>query len=187
MNSHSSTPTQFEEILASLEVDRSECYRQIIALSITRLQRLTHSILINYPNLQEWDETPVIFQAAVIKLYRNLKKVKAKSAREMFEVSSHELRNTLIELVKDSFGPQDAIENLNNPRTQHGHGDEPVSLDEWIAFHEEIEKLPSEEKEVFSLIWYAAAKHEEAATLIGEPEETVYRRFYLARLRLASS
>src|SRR5207244_829955 len=64
---------------------------------------------------------------------------------------------------------------------------EPTRLAAWSAFHEAVEKLPDEEREVFDLLWYQGLAHAEAAELLGVAERTVGRRWQEARLHVAEA
>ncbi len=50
--------------------------------------------------------------------------------------------------------------------------------------HEQVERLPPEEREVFDLCWYHDLTQEEAAAALGVSVRTIKRRWLRARLRL---
>jgi RNA polymerase sigma-70 factor (ECF subfamily) len=62
--------------------------------------------------------------------------------------------------------------------------DEPQSIEDWTAFHEEVEKLPDEQREVFGLIWYGGLHQADAAKVLGISLATIKRRWQAARLHL---
>ncbi|PHR95020.1 MAG: RNA polymerase subunit sigma-70 [Blastopirellula sp.] len=189
MNSQAGTLTKIEEILTSKKPGSRDSYRKIIELSMVRMQQLTHDMLRGYPHLQRWEQTDDVFQTAVIKLYRSLKEVKPKSARQFFGLAALQIRRTLIDLVRYHLGPQaDAA----NHESDFGHfdavdhqTDSVITLSQWTDLHEAVDKLPADDREVFSLIWYASATKREAAKLIGVSEKTIQRRFCRARILLA--
>jgi RNA polymerase sigma-70 factor (ECF subfamily) len=61
---------------------------------------------------------------------------------------------------------------------------EPSHLAAWAEFHEQIQGLPHEERQVFDLLWYQEMTQPEAAALLGMSERTLKRRWQSARLRL---
>jgi RNA polymerase sigma factor (sigma-70 family) len=62
---------------------------------------------------------------------------------------------------------------------------EPSSnLDWWTEFHEQVARLPEEEREVFELKWYHRLKRAEVAMVLGLSETTVRYRWLAARLRM---
>ncbi len=60
----------------------------------------------------------------------------------------------------------------------------PETLEGWMAFHEAVERLPVEEREVFGLLWYRGMTHAQAAEVLGVATKTVQRRWASARLML---
>src|SRR5437870_4454184 len=64
--------------------------------------------------------------------------------------------------------------------------DAPADLARWEAFHEEVNRLPEEEREVFNLLYYAGRTQEEAAAILDISASTVFRRWTAARLTLKS-
>ena len=57
----------------------------------------------------------------------------------------------------------------------------PASLAEWTEFHQQVERLPDEAREVFDLVWYEGLSQVEAAALLGVPLRTLKRRWRAAR------
>ncbi len=68
-----------------------------------------------------------------------------------------------------------------------GIDEPPETLEAWARFHEAVERLPGEERDAFSLVWYGEATQKEAAELLGVSERTVLRRIVRARLQLHDS
>ncbi len=67
------------------------------------------------------------------------------------------------------------------------HGDEtsePLKLSQWTEFHEYIDGLSEEDKELFDLLWYQGLTLGEAAVLTGNSERTLRRRWKNVRLVL---
>ena len=51
-------------------------------------------------------------------------------------------------------------------------------------FHEKVEALPDDEREVFDLLWYQGITQAEAARVLNVTERTIQRRWQAARLSL---
>ena len=54
----------------------------------------------------------------------------------------------------------------------------------WTAFHEQMDLLPAQEREVFELHWYQGLTHGDAAEVLGVSVDTIKRRWQSARLLL---
>jgi RNA polymerase sigma factor (sigma-70 family) len=164
-----------------------------------RLLSLTRRMFRGYPHLRRWEETDDVFQSAVLRLYRSLGDVRPASIGQFFGLAATQIRRTLIDLARHHFGPEGhatrhhsdvgRTEASNGPDdSARARGDEPPeTLEAWAHFHEAVEALPREEREVFSLIWYGEATQKEAAELLGVTERTILRRLVRARLALHES
>jgi RNA polymerase sigma-70 factor (ECF subfamily) len=64
---------------------------------------------------------------------------------------------------------------------------EPSNIVEWTEFHEQVDALPDEEREVFSMTWYEGLSQGEIANLLGIGIRTVKRRWQSARCLLGKS
>jgi RNA polymerase sigma-70 factor (ECF subfamily) len=117
--------------------------------------------------------------------------------RDFLKLASLNIRRELLDLVKHYCGPLGLgtlhHSNEGDPERTLPKGElatvahEPSRLVAWSAFHEAVETLPEEEREVFDLLWYQGLTHEEAAALLGVAERTVGRRWQAARLHLAEA
>lgn len=184
------TTERIDAILAIEPRKPSAAYEQILEISLARLERLTRSMLRGYPSLARWEQTDDVFQEAVVRLYRTLKKVQPKSARHYFGLAAMQIRRSLIDLARHHLGPMATAANHESrfdiAEMQHNAEDEgPCSLAAWAEFHEAVEKLPEKQREVFSLVWYAGSSQSDAAKILNTSTKTVQRRFLEARLTLA--
>jgi RNA polymerase sigma-70 factor (ECF subfamily) len=73
---------------------------------------------------------------------------------------------------------------LPGPGDPAAPADEPEELERWRAFHEAVERLPTEEREVVSLIFYHGCTRVQVAELLQVDERTVRRRWRAAMLTL---
>jgi RNA polymerase sigma-70 factor (ECF subfamily) len=60
----------------------------------------------------------------------------------------------------------------------------PATLLLWTEFHQHVEQLPDEEREVFDLIFYQELSQAEASELLGVSLRTIKRRWRSAKLIL---
>src|SRR5579863_3849162 len=177
--------TEFQHLLDGWAAGNDASRNQLLERAAQRLMGLTRRMLRNYPRLRRWEQTDDVFQTAVLRLYRSLGDVRPDSVREFFGLAATQIRRTLIDLARHHFGPAGQAAGYrsdpgrsNSTHEQVGsglaHRDEaPETLDAWARFHEAVDLLPEEERDVFSLIWYGEATQKEAAELLGISERTV--------------
>ena len=60
---------------------------------------------------------------------------------------------------------------------------DPQDLAIWREFHERVQALPDQEREVVDLLWYQELSQEEAAQILGVEKSTARRR-WRARIKL---
>lgn len=158
-----------------------------------RLRSMTRKMLARYPHVRRWEETDDVMQTALIRLHRSLSEVKPENKRAFFGLAATQVRRTLIDLARHYYGSLGIGKNhhsvngdLQNPlanRVVAGSA-KPQELEQWTAFHEAIDRLPEEEREVISLVWYGGMMQKEVAHVLEVSERTVIRRMNRARLAL---
>lgn len=188
--------TEFQHLLDGWAAGDDASRNQLLERTAHRLMKLTRRMLRGYPRLRRWEQTDDVFQTAVLKLYRSLSDIRPHSVRDFFALAATQIRRTLIDLARHHFGPAgQAARQLSDPSasglsTEETGGqlacrdEPPETLDGWARFHEAVDLLPTDERDVFSLIWYGEATQKEAADLLGISERTVIRRLLGARLLL---
>lgn len=157
-----------------------------------RLVKLTRKMLNGYPGLRRWEQTDDVCQNAMWRLYRSLQDVKPTSVRHFFNLAALQIRRELLDLARSHFGPHGEGANHHTDgqaaddeggsisRTSH----EPSSVEQWADFHQAVERLPVDEKEVFGLLWYDGLSKEEASQALGISLRTLKRRWQSARVIL---
>lgn len=184
-------PTQLQQLLDRYLAEEPNAFGELIEYATLRLRSLARKMLARYPHVRRWEETDDVMQAALLRLHNSLSEVKPDSKRAFFGLAATQMRRTLIDLARHYYGVYGIGKNHHSgaasgealagrPRA----GDKPDDLDEWTAFHEAIDSLPEDEREVISLVWYGGMKQNEVARLLDVSERTVIRRMNRARLSL---
>jgi RNA polymerase sigma-70 factor (ECF subfamily) len=154
-----------------------------------RLERLTRKMLRGYPGVRRWTETSDVLQNALLRLLRSLEQVHPTTVRDFFGLAAVQVRRELLDLARHYLGPHGIGAN-HDSQGADACGDraddtfEPGSLAEWREFHEEVERLPAEEREVVDLIFYQGLPQAEAAELLEVTVRTVQRRWRSALIHL---
>ncbi|HZY88908.1 MAG TPA: sigma-70 family RNA polymerase sigma factor, partial [Gemmataceae bacterium] len=135
---------------------------------------------------------------ALIRLCRALEGARLESSRHFRNLAALQIRRELIDLARHHLGPQGhgarhhtdsggkAADDPGGPlHANPGGRGGPGSPQAWLVFHEAVESLPEEAREVFGLLWYEGRTQEEAASLLGISLSTLKRRWQSARLLLS--
>jgi RNA polymerase sigma factor (sigma-70 family) len=118
--------------------------------------------------------------------------VKPESPQHFLNLAVMHIRLALLDLAKKYFGLEGvgahhstdkaSPSGDDHPRYEKADStDDPRKTFNWVLFHEETERLPEREREVFGLRWYRGLKLVEIARLQGTSTETAERAWRSAR------
>jgi RNA polymerase sigma-70 factor (ECF subfamily) len=184
--------------LDRLQAGDESARQELVACACGRLERLTRKMLHGWQRVHRWEETGDVMQNATMRLYRSLSEAKPARVVDFFRLAALHVRRELHDLAKHYYGPRglganhataawkapsdDAGDSVGwEPR---GADEDPSQLAAWAEFHDRVEHLPDQEREIFDLLWYQELSQAEAAQLLGVSERTVKRRWASARLSL---
>lgn len=170
----------------------AEARGRLLDHSCDRLLKLTRAMLAGYPSLRRWEATDDVFVNAMMRLHRALDAVRPASVRHFFNLAGTQIRRELLDLKKHYYGPEGIG---RNHHTDHQSPDaaggrlagvvhEPEDLSAWGEFHEAVDRLPEETREVFNLVYYQGLSQQEAADVLEVGLSTVKRRWQAARVEL---
>jgi len=171
----------------------------IIEMVSGRLHTLAHRMLGRYPGVRRWEDTDDVFQNAAMRLHRALGAVPIDSPRSIMALAATQLHRELVDLARRHSGPTsyaanhgtNVIPGIPSPDGPNFHIDHTpeaeTDLGRWTLFHEAIDRLSEDEREIFHLVWYLGADQRTIATLLDCSERTVKYRWRAAResIRLA--
>lgn len=183
------SPAKTRQLQVLLDEGSEAAYEELLSIASTRLHKLAKKMLRDFPRLRRWEQTDDVFQTAAMKLYRSLSEAQPESVRHFFGLAATQIRRTLIDLARHHYGPegQGARHESGDEHDHTGQSDTPESLSAWAEFHEQVEQLPDDEREVFQILWYSGVTQRETAELLNISESTVLRRYYRARLQLKNA
>lgn len=187
-------------LLDLLRQGDEQARHRLVAHACERLRILTSRMLKGYPGVRRWEQTDDVLQNALLRLCRALEAKTPESPRHFYNLAALQIRRELIDLAHHHLGPQghgakhhtDSAGKAADDRGgaldgQQGEDGGPATLEAWTHFHETVERLPDEERELFGLLWYEEMTQEEAALVLGVSLRTVKRRWQAARLKLAEA
>jgi RNA polymerase sigma-70 factor (ECF subfamily) len=151
-----------------------------------RLERLARTMLRGFPTVRRWADTNDVLQGALLRLLQALQATQPESTRHFANLAALHIRRELLDLARHfrhrldpPCGAGEATADVPDP-----DGAAAGELELWRAFHEQVEKLPAEEREVVGLTFYHGWTQAEIAELFGVDERTVRRRWRSASLKL---
>jgi RNA polymerase sigma factor (sigma-70 family) len=158
-----------------------------------RLLKLTRKMFHGHPGLRRWMQTDDVFQNSLVRLHRALAQTEVRDVRHFFNLATVQIRRELLDLARKHFGPHGIGRNHHTdfqPADEaggsvHRLADEPENLEAWEEFHQRVEALPENEREVLGLLYYEGLEQAEAAKVLGVSERTVRSRWTRAKLLLA--
>jgi RNA polymerase sigma-70 factor (ECF subfamily) len=197
--STSVTPTiVIQGYLDRLQAGDESARQELLRSACIRLEHLARKMLRSWQRVHRWDEGEVV-QNALVRLYRSLYEAKPVRAVDFFRLAALHIRRELHDLAEHYYGPCGIGSNHATAAWNSSCGNafaepmawEPSKVDEdpanlaiWSKFHDLVEHLPEEEREVFDLLWYQELSPTESAELLGVSEPIVKQRLASARLRL---
>jgi RNA polymerase sigma-70 factor (ECF subfamily) len=158
-----------------------------------RLEHMARKMLKRFPNIpQPLAETGDVLANAVMRLLRTLEKVDPKTMRDFYGLAALHIRRELLDLARHLSAERQGRyivslsveETYLAPLEPAGPEEDADRFETWCRFHEEVEKLPVEEREVVGLIFYQGWKQSEVAELFQITERTVRRRWESAMIKL---
>jgi RNA polymerase sigma factor (sigma-70 family) len=158
-----------------------------------RLEHMTRRMLHGFPAVHACTETADVFQASLIRLLNTLQQVQPESTRHFFNLAAVQVRRELLDLARHFNRPEfarplpskDGDESENaGPVEAAAAAPEDRDLDLWCRFHEAVEQLPAEEREVLGLVYYHGWTQKQIAELFQVDERTIRRRWQSACLQI---
>jgi len=159
-----------------------------------RLEMLARRMLKQFPAVRRWEETGDVLRDALLRLLRGLETKKPESTRDFFNLAANRIRSALLDLARKHGGPQGLGTNVIRPPGDDvatpltpdppDAGPLPDELDRWCAFHEAVERLPVEEREVVGLHFYHGWSFVDIAALFQIDERSARRRWQRACVKL---
>jgi RNA polymerase sigma-70 factor (ECF subfamily) len=159
-----------------------------------RLERLARKMLRRFPAVGRWEESGDLLQNAALRLLRALEDVEPTSVRNFFGLAAEQMRRELLDMARRyrtrrvcgpgrTPGPDGSDSGVSAPEPP-APAEDPDDLDKWCAFHQGVERLPVEQREVVGLIYYHGWVQAEVAEHLGLSKRTVQRHWTAAMLTL---
>jgi RNA polymerase sigma factor (sigma-70 family) len=159
----------------------------LVKMVIVRLEKLARRMFRSFPNVRGTADTDDVLQNSLMRLLRSLKRIKPTTTRDFFNLAAVQIRWELIDLARVAHR-RNTIQ-FDLACTDEGGPVEPLSqgtndVEQWVLFHNAIDKLPEAEREVVSLMFYHGWSQRQIAEVLNVADRTVRRRWSRACKRL---
>ena len=155
---------------------------------LNHIRGLARRMLFSYPNVRRWDETDDIANEAALRLWQSLGQVEVNSETHFLRLVALQIRRVLIDLAR-SYGGKYGLS--SNHDTGYADAEFPdraqPNLSRWTAFHEAVEQLPDDARQVFDLLWYSGLSRAEVCDVLQVSRSTLMKRWRKARLELTKA
>lgn len=195
MNDPTANTAQLHRWIERFQAGDLDAQEELLRGFADRLERLARKMLGRFPNVHRWADTGDVLQNSLLRLLRGLRTLRPASTREFFALAAEQMRRELLDLYRHYYGPQGV--GANHASHPGGDGLEPAvdaapdrateeedDLEKWGAFHEAVERLPVEEREVVGLVFYHGWTQPQVGELLQISERTVRRRWESALVKL---
>jgi RNA polymerase sigma factor (sigma-70 family) len=184
--------TVLVQLLERMKCGDRDARDELIRAFQKRLEYLTRKMLLKYPGVGRWVEAEDVLQGSLLRLLRALESVTPESTRGFFGLAAEQMRRELLDLARHLYGPQGLGTNYASVGTNSEasrQGIEPADpgdddLERWCRFHEEVNRLPAQEREVVGLIYYHGWSQAQVAELFQVNVRTVRRWWEAALVKL---
>jgi RNA polymerase sigma-70 factor (ECF subfamily) len=186
--------TQLHRWLERMRAGDNAAQDELVRSVLHRMEQLARKMLKSFPKVHRWAETGDVLQESLLRLLRSLQEVNPGSMREFYGLAAEQIRRQLLDLTRHFFGPEGLAahhtSHIKGANSQHAldrvpdETADPEELERWRAFHEEVARLPSEQREIVDLVFYQGWTQVEAAEFLGVTERTVRSRWKRALLKL---
>lgn len=191
-NSRSRDRDQIGPLLAALSgADQDAGARAralLVSLAVGRMQALAHRMLAGSAQVRRWEETDDIVQGALLRLHRALGAVTPNDTQHFLRLAALQVRRELIDLTRRHGHAESMAANHDTNASPFGGGQRVEAaiaqeagaddrLAEWTRFHDVVETLSDEQRELFGMVWYLGMSQDEIAAALDCSTRTVRRRW----------
>lgn len=150
----------------------------------TRLEKLSRRMTQSFPNVRSVADSADVLQSSLIRLLRTLQVLRPPTTRDFFNLAAVHIRRELLDLARrcKKRKPHVPLVTTDDSNRHPGAPAPPAAMpaadfDLWVRFHQAVDALPSEEREVVGLVFYHGWTQAQIAELFGVDERTVRRRW----------
>lgn len=188
--------THLQRLLDRLRQGDDAARQELVGCAYERLRLLARKIFHrDFPRLENLHETDSFLHEAVVRLLQALQQVQPPTVADFFTFAAAQMRRVLVDAARrqdrrgNVVGHGGAAQATSSQELRRdepadtAHG--PANLAVWTEFHQKVEELPRQERDVVDLHWYQGLTQAETARLLGVHEKVVSRCWISAQLKMA--
>jgi RNA polymerase sigma factor (sigma-70 family) len=153
---------------------------ELLRAVLSRLEKLAARMIRGFPNVRGLADTDDVLQNSVLRLLRTLRSLRPATPRDFFNLAAVHIRRELIDLARRARGKETVPlkpGSSDSPHTEPAAPPAVADTDRWVRFHEAVDRLPLEEREVVGLVFYHGWTQNRIAELFQVDERTIRRRW----------
>src|SRR5438067_421874 len=133
---------------------------ELLRATGARLEKLARRMTRSFPNIRGQADTGDVLQNSLIRLLRTLRTLQPSTTRDFFNLAAVHIRRELLDLARRCKGktwlPLDVPDDSDHPTAPRPEAETASTQDFelWVRFHEAVDELPIEEREVVGLVFY---------------------------------
>jgi RNA polymerase sigma-70 factor (ECF subfamily) len=159
-----------------------EAANELLRISQERLEQLARRMTQAFPNIRGIADIDDVLQNSLLRLLRTLRNLRPSKPRDFFNLAAVHIRRELLDLARRSRNKRTLplkLSGSSSPQTPEPAAPEDTGPDaeRWVRFHEAVDRLPTEEREVVGLRFYHGWTEEQIAELFHVDERTIRRRW----------
>ncbi|MBA4191375.1 MAG: RNA polymerase subunit sigma-24 [Planctomycetaceae bacterium] len=178
-----------QECLDRWRAGEREAADELLRMARVRLEKLARRMTRSFPNVRCMVDEEDILQSSLMRFLRTLQTLCPTSTRDFFNLAAVHIRRELLDLARRNrytrtIQLESADSGITSPPEPTAPDDNDPESERWVRFHEAVENLPVEEREVVGLVFYHGWKQDKIAELFQVDERTIRRRWASACQRL---
>jgi RNA polymerase sigma-70 factor (ECF subfamily) len=162
---------------------------ELLRIAGARLEQLGRRMLRGFPHVRSQVETGDVLQGSLVRLLNALQSLSPNSTQHFFNLAALHIRRELLDLARH-FGARGGRQSLAGAdihdaaaggiEMADATSESAEELELWCRFHEAVDRLAVEEREVIGLLFYHGWAQVQVAELIQVDVRTVRRRWQSA-------
>lgn len=169
--------------VTELQAGRTTAAEPVFLKILTRVEKLARGMFKRFPRVGRFVDVDDVIQNSVLRLLGAFRDVRPTSTRHFYALVNTLIRRELLDLARHYYGPRGHGTNLAAVSVGEGDGEhqpesagpDDADLERMASFHEAVERLPVEQREVIGLSYYHGWAKADIADLFGVSVRTIQR------------